>query len=78
MVGHITPEAFLGGPLSLVKNGDSITIDARARTVTLDVPARELTARRRKWRARKPRYVRGVLAKYARLVSTASTGAVTD
>ena len=78
VVGHITPEAFLGGPLSLVKNGDSITIDARARTLTLDVAARELTARRRQWRARKPRYVRGVLAKYARLVSTASTGAVTD
>ena len=78
VVGHITPEAFAGGPLSLVKNGDSITIDARARALTLDIPARELAARRRKWRARKPRYLRGVLAKYARLVSTASTGAVTD
>ena len=78
VVGHITPEAFAGGPLGLVKNGDSITIDARARTLTLDVPARELAARRRQWRVRKPRYVRGVLAKYARLVSTASTGAVTD
>jgi dihydroxy-acid dehydratase len=78
VVGHITPEAFNGGPLALVKNGDAITIDARARALTLDIPARELTARRRKWRAPKPRYARGVLAKYARLVSTASTGAVTD
>ena len=78
VVGHITPEAFAGGPLALVKNGDRVTIDARSRTLTLDVPAKELAARRKKWRPRKPRYVRGVLAKYARLVSTASTGAVTD
>jgi dihydroxy-acid dehydratase len=78
VVGHITPEAFNGGPLALVKNGDAITIDARARTLALDVPARELASRRRRWRARKSRYARGVLAKYARLVSTASTGAVTD
>jgi dihydroxy-acid dehydratase len=78
VVGHNTPEAFAGGPLALVKNGDGITIDARARTLTLDVAARELAARRRAWRPRRPRYVRGVLAKYARLVSTASTGAVTD
>ena len=78
VVGHITPEAFAGGPLALVKNGDAITIDARSRTLTLAVAAKELAARRRKWRPRKPQYARGVLAKYARLVSTASTGAVTD
>jgi len=78
VVGHITPEAFLGGPLALVKNGDRITIDARRRLLTLDVATKELTARRRAWRARKPRYARGVLSKYAKLVSTASTGAVTD
>jgi dihydroxy-acid dehydratase len=78
VVGHITPEAFNGGPLALVRNGDQITIDARARTLTLDVPARDLAKRRRAWRAPKPRYARGVLAKYARLVSTASSGAVTD
>ena len=78
VVGHITPEAFAGGPLALVKNGDPITIDAAKRTLTLDVSAKELAARRRAWKPRKPRYVRGVLAKYARLVSTASTGAVTD
>jgi dihydroxy-acid dehydratase len=78
VVGHITPEAFAGGPLALVKNGDRITIDARGRTLSLEVTAREFSARRRAWKARKPRYQRGVLAKYARLVSTASTGAVTD
>jgi dihydroxy-acid dehydratase len=78
VVGHITPEAFNGGPLALVRNGDAITIDARARTLTLAISARELTARRRKWRAPRARYAKGVLAKYARLVSTASAGAVTD
>jgi len=78
VVGHITPEAFVGGPLALVRHGDRITIDGRRRTLTLDITAKELAARRRKWRQRKPRYTRGVLAKYARLVSTASRGAVTD
>jgi dihydroxy-acid dehydratase len=78
VVGHITPEAFLGGPLALVKNGDRITIDARRRTLSLDASAKEMASRRRALKARKPRYTRGVLAKYARLVSTASTGAVTD
>ena len=78
VVGHITPEAFAGGPLALVKNGDGITIDARRRLLVLDVSIKELAARRRAWKPRKPRYTRGVLAKYARLVSTASTGAVTD
>ncbi|HWI19730.1 MAG TPA: dihydroxy-acid dehydratase [Vicinamibacterales bacterium] len=78
VVGHITPEAFAGGPLALVKNGDRITIDARSRTLTLDVGAKELSARKRAWKPRKPRYARGVLAKYAKLVSTASKGAVTD
>jgi dihydroxy-acid dehydratase len=61
-----------------VKNGDVITIDARARTLTLDVTDKELRARRKAWRQPKPRYTRGVLAKYARQVSSASTGAVTD
>jgi dihydroxy-acid dehydratase len=78
VVGHITPEAALGGPLALVKNGDHIVIDAVARCVTLDVPARELATRRRAWRAPRTRYTRGVLAKYARLVGPASGGAVTD
>jgi dihydroxy-acid dehydratase len=78
VVGHITPEAAAGGPIALVRNGDRVIIDAVARTLTLDVSARELAVRRRKWRAPKPRYTHGVLAKYARLVGSASDGAVTD
>jgi dihydroxy-acid dehydratase len=78
VVGHITPEAFAGGPLALVRHNDRVTIDARARTLTLEVTGKELRARRKAWRRRRPRYARGVLAKYARQVSTASTGAVTD
>jgi dihydroxy-acid dehydratase len=78
VVGHITPEAASGGPLAIVKNGDAITIDARRRKITLDVPIREIKSRLRAWRAPRPRYTRGVLAKYARLVSTASVGAITD
>jgi dihydroxy-acid dehydratase len=78
VVGHITPEAYLGGPIAIVKNGDPITIDARARRVSLDLPVREINARLKKWKQPKPRYTRGVLAKYARHVSSASLGAVTD
>ena len=78
VVGHITPEAFDGGPLAIVKNGDSITIDGVNNTIALDVSAKEIAARLAKWKKPKPRYNRGVLAKYAKLVSTASTGAVTD
>jgi dihydroxy-acid dehydratase len=78
VVGHITPEAHGGGPLALVNNGDIITIDARARTLTLEITAAEMRTRRKRWKAPKPRYTRGVLAKYARQVSSASTGAVTD
>ncbi len=78
VVGHVTPEAAVGGPLALVRRGDRITIDAKTRTVHLEVPARELAARRRAWRPRPPRATRGALAKYARLVSSASEGAVTD
>ncbi|MDP3716750.1 MAG: dihydroxy-acid dehydratase [Acidobacteriota bacterium] len=78
VVGHITPEAFVGGPLALVKNGDTVTIDARTRQLRLDIPEREWRVRKKAWKTRKPRYIRGVLAKYARQVSTASLGAVTD
>jgi len=78
VVGHITPEAFDGGPLAIVKNGDPITIDGVKHSLTLDIPAKEIAARLTKWRKPKPRYDRGVLAKYAKLVSTASEGAVTD
>jgi dihydroxy-acid dehydratase len=78
VVGHVAPEAFVGGPIALVKEGDSITIDALKRLIQLNVPAKELAARRKKWRQPKPRYTHGVLAKYILAVSTSSTGAVTD
>ena len=78
VVGHVAPEAALGGPLALVREGDSITIDAGTRELRLNVPDRELTARQAAWRAPVPRYTSGVLAKYARLVSSSSQGAVTD
>jgi dihydroxy-acid dehydratase len=78
VVGHVAPEAYEGGPIALVKEGDSITIDAKKRLLQLNVPPKELAARRRKWKAPKPRYTRGLLAKYMKLVSTASTGAITD
>jgi dihydroxy-acid dehydratase len=78
VVGHITPEAAVGGPLAIVKNGDPITIDAVRRKITLDLPAEEITRRLSAWKPPRPRYRRGVLAKYARLVSSASLGAITD
>ena len=78
VVGHITPEAYAGGPLALVMNGDPITIDAKKRQLTLDIPSAELRERQKAWKAPKPRYTRGVLAKYASAVSSASLGAVTD
>ena len=78
VVGHVAPEAFEGGPIALVKERDSITIDATKRLIQLNVPAKELAARRKKWRQPRPRYTQGALAKYTRLVSTASRGAVTD
>ena len=78
VVGHVTPEAAIGGPIALVKNGDLITIDAVKHTISVDVSAKELAKRRKAWKAPKPRYTRGVLAKYAALVNSASEGAVTD
>ncbi|MDE1170969.1 MAG: dihydroxy-acid dehydratase [Verrucomicrobium sp.] len=78
VVGHIAPEAYVGGPLALVKNGDPILIDAQKRVIALDVPVRELAARKKKWKTPAPRYTRGVLAKYAEQVSSAHLGAVTD
>ena len=78
VVGHVAPEAYVGGPIALVRNGDSITIDATKRLIQLNVSEKELAARRRKWKQPAPRYTRGVLAKYMALVSTASRGAVTD
>src|ERR1700704_2906793 len=78
VVGHVAPEAYVGGTIALVREGDSITIDAKKRLVHLAVSARELAARRKKWQPPKPRYTTGLLAKYMKLVSTASEGAVTD
>jgi len=74
----VAPEAYVGGNIALVKEGDTITIDAKKRLVQLNIPARELAARRKKWKPPKPRYARGLLAKYMKLVSTASRGAITD
>ncbi|MFY0989836.1 dihydroxy-acid dehydratase [Halomonas sp. C05BenzN] len=78
VVGHVTPEAFDGGPLALVEDGDRITIDAEADTIDVDLSDEELARRRAAWQQPAPRYTRGVLAKYAKTVSSASTGAVTD
>ena len=78
VVGHVAPEAYVGGTIALVREGDSITIDAKRHLIQLNVPAKELAARRKKWKAPKPRYTQGLLAKYVKLVSTASKGAITD
>jgi dihydroxy-acid dehydratase len=78
VVGHVAPEAYVGGTIALVKEGDSITIDAHKQLIQLNVPDEELKKRRAQWRQPKPRFTRGLLAKYAHLVSTASIGAVTD
>ena len=78
VVGHISPEAALGGPIGLLRDGDRIAIDAVKRTLEIDVSAAELKKRRAKWKAPKPYTTSGVLAKYARIVSSASLGAVTD
>jgi dihydroxy-acid dehydratase len=78
VVGHVAPEAAVGGPIALVEEGDPITIDAEERRLTLAVPERDLERRRRAWRPPPPKYTSGVLAKYAALVSSASLGAVTD
>ena len=78
VVGHVAPEAAMGGTIALVEEGDSITIDAEARLIQLNVSDQELARRRALWQPPAPHYKRGVLAKYARLVSSASLGAVTD
>lgn len=78
VIGHVTPEAHLGGPIALVEDGDTITVDAEQSVVTLDVSDDELAARRAKWTAPEPYAKRGTLAKYAQQVSSASEGAVTD
>jgi dihydroxy-acid dehydratase len=78
VVGHVSPEAAVGGLIALVQEGDRVTIDADARVVDLEVPVGEIARRRQAWRRPAPRATRGVLAKYARTVSSASLGAVTD
>jgi dihydroxy-acid dehydratase len=78
VVGHVAPEAAVGGAIALVQEGDLITIDAEARLLQLNVPDAELEQRRVAWQPPKPRYTMGVLAKYAKLVSSSSVGAVTD
>jgi dihydroxy-acid dehydratase len=78
VVGHVAPEAAVGGPLALVEENDLITVDAEARLLNLDVGEEELARRRAGWSPPPARHTRGVLAKYARLVSSSSLGAVTD
>jgi dihydroxy-acid dehydratase len=78
VVGHVAPEAAVGGNIALIENGDSITIDADERLLQLNISNEELAARRAKWKMPEPRYTRGVIAKYAKLVSSAKFGAVTD
>ncbi len=78
VVGHVAPEAYEGGTIALVKEGDSITIDARKQLIRLNVSAAEIARRRKQWKQPKPRYTRGLMAKYMKLVSTSSKGAITD
>jgi dihydroxy-acid dehydratase len=78
VVGHVTPEAYVGGPIALLKNGDEITLDASKREMNVNIPAAELKKRKKAWKKPAPRYTYGVLAKYAHTVTSASLGAVTD
>jgi len=78
VVGHVAPEAYVGGNIALIEEGDPITIDAHKLLVELNVSDAELSRRRARWKPPAPRYTRGVLAKYMQLVSTASIGAITD
>jgi dihydroxy-acid dehydratase len=78
MAGHVAPEAAAGGPIAAVRDGDMITFDLPARTLHVDISDDDLAARLREWRPLPPRFVTGVMAKYARLVSSAAEGAVTS
>ena len=78
VVGHVAPEAAIGGTIALVQEGDEILIDAERRLLELRIPEEELARRRAQWTPPRPRYTAGVLHKYAKLVSSASVGAVTD
>jgi len=78
VVGHITPEAYEGGPIGLVKNGDKISINAETREMTLHISDAEMAARKAAWVKPKPNYTYGALAKFAKLTTGAEKGAVTD
>jgi dihydroxy-acid dehydratase len=78
VVGHVAPEAYVGGTIGLVRENDSVTIDAKQLLIQLNVDEAEIARRRAEWEAPAPRYTRGVLGKYFKLVGTASKGAVTD
>ena len=78
MVGHVAPEAFVGGPIAFVKNGDKISINTEDNSINLHISKEELEKRSKEWVAPKPNYKSGVLAKYAFLVGSASGGAITD
>jgi dihydroxy-acid dehydratase len=78
VVGHVAPEAYSGGTIALIEEGDSITIDAHRLLIQLNVDDAELARRRARWKVPAPRYTRGLMAKYMRLVSSASKGAITD
>jgi dihydroxy-acid dehydratase len=78
MVGHVVPEAQAGGPIAVVQEGDRVTIDPGEGSISLDAGEAEISVRLSRWKAPEPKYPRGVLGKYARLVGSASTGAVTS
>jgi len=76
MIGHVSPEAQVGGPLAILENGDNVLIDVSARLLSVDIPEEEIRRRLNNWRPPKPRYTHGVLQKYSKLVHSASEGAV--
>jgi dihydroxy-acid dehydratase len=78
VVGHVAPEAAVGGPIALVRDGDIVTIDATKQSISVAVSDEEMAKRRAAWKAPAPKYTRGLMAKYVKLVSTSSKGAVTD
>jgi dihydroxy-acid dehydratase len=77
-VGHVVPEAAVGGPIAVVRDGDMVTISAKTNTLSMDVPQEEIDRRLKEWKAPKSKVNRGVLGKYQRLVGDASHGAMTD
>ena len=78
VVGHVAPEAYVGGPIALIKDGDIISLDVEKKTMSVELSAEELKRRRAQWKQPSPKYQRGVLRKFIELVSSASQGAVTD